>query len=230
MTTSSDAFAIYLRCLIASWEGLATVRSGARVVHGAGYIAARFPEPYLNNAVVLTPEAVEPAAQTYAAGDAYALWCLDDEQQIAAALANRGYVHSETTRPMLRNLDHLPDLNGTEVAEAELERFAALIEVPTYLLRGVPDLWAYADAAYDSGLVLQRADEDVYVSMVFTRPQARGRGLATAVLTAALRDARGRGARRAVLQATPMAERMYRRQGFEAVGRWQEWVLGETHC
>jgi GNAT superfamily N-acetyltransferase len=61
--------------------------------------------------------------------------------------------------------------------------------------------------------------------MVFTRPAARGRGLATAVLTAALRDARRRGARTATLQSTPMAEHLYLRHGFRLAGRWQEWTL-----
>jgi len=96
-------------------------------------------------------------------------------------------------------------------------------------LRGVPGLRAYASEDYDSGLVLQRSGTDAYVSMVFTKPEARGRGLATAVLTAALRDARDRGARTATLQSTPMAESLYVRHGFRPVGRWQEWILNDGH-
>jgi GNAT superfamily N-acetyltransferase len=62
--------------------------------------------------------------------------------------------------------------------------------------------------------------------MVFTRPDARGRGLATAVLKAALHEARADGASNATLQSTPMAEGLYLRYGFRPVGRWQEWVNG----
>jgi GNAT superfamily N-acetyltransferase len=224
-----EAFTAYLHSLIASWEGLAVPRPDVRVIHGEGFIAARFAEPYLNNAVVLLPEAVGPAARTYHAGPPYALWCLDDDRPTAAALVEHGYVQSETTRPMLRSLDILPQADGSTVVEADLQRFADLIDVPDYLLRGVPDLYAYATEGYESGLVLQHSGTDAYVSMVYTKPSARGRGLATLVLTQALRHARSRGARTATLQSTPMAESLYARHGFEPVGRWQEWVLGETH-
>jgi GNAT superfamily N-acetyltransferase len=224
----SADFARYLKGLIASWEGLAFPRDDAAVFHGTDYVAARFPEPYLNNAVLLAAGAVEPAATVYAPGEPYALWCLDDDRPTAKALIARGYLPSETTRPMIRSLDELPEPSETPVAEADPRRFAELIGVPPHLLRNVPGLWAYADARYDSGLALQHADDDVYVSMVFTKPQARGRGLATAVMTAALREARERGARTATLQSTPMAEGLYLRHGFRPVGRWQEWVLQEA--
>jgi hypothetical protein len=59
------AFHRYLRSLVGSWEALAAPRSNAGVTRGEGDMAARFPEPYLNNAVVLTPSAVARAAATY---------------------------------------------------------------------------------------------------------------------------------------------------------------------
>ena len=226
MTVGGNDFALYLRGLVASWEGLAAPRPEAKVVRGNGFVAARFPEPYLNNAVLFTPDAVESAADVYGSGEAYALWCLDDDEPTSDALAQRGYVHSETTRPMVRVLDDIPAPTATPVIDADLPRFADLLGVPAHLLTGVPALRAYADSRYDSGLVLQRAQEDVYVSMVFTRPEARGRGLATAVLKAALHEARADGASTATLQSTPMAEGLYLRYGFRPVGRWQEWVTG----
>ena len=63
MASERDAFGHYLRSLVASWEGLAAPREDATVTRGAGFVAARFPEPYLNNAVLLTPDAAEPAAR-----------------------------------------------------------------------------------------------------------------------------------------------------------------------
>jgi GNAT superfamily N-acetyltransferase len=229
----SDAdFARYLDSLIASWEGLAAPRPAANVVHGADYVAAHFDYPVLNNAVILAPAGIEPAARTYAA-EPYALWCRDDDRHIAQSLADHGYQLSETTRPMVCSLDELAELDevdemgGTVVIDADLERFAEFVEVPFDLLRDVPDLRAYATEGYDSGLVLQDVGTDVYVSMVYTLPTARRRGLAVATLTAALRDARRRGTRSASLQSTPMAENLYLRYGFRPVGRWQEWVHGD---
>ena len=45
-------------------------------------------------------------------------------------------------------------------------------------------------------------------------PAARGRGVATGLMSTALAYARERGATRAVLHSSPMAYPMYRRMGF----------------
>ncbi|MEV0271487.1 GNAT family N-acetyltransferase [Hamadaea sp. NPDC050747] len=219
-------FARYLRSLTASWRGLAARKAGASVVVGSGYVVARFPDPYvyLNNAVILVPDVVATAADMFSDHGPHALWCLEDAPDVAAVIAAHGYAHTETTRPMLRRLDELPPADKQVIASADLDRFAELIEVPPVLLRDVPGLLAYATAGYESGLVLQYDDYDVYVSMVYTKPEFRGHGLATAVLTAALTDARCRGACTATLQSTPMADGMYLRHGFTPLGRWLEWT------
>jgi GNAT superfamily N-acetyltransferase len=195
---------------------------------------------------VLAAGAVGPAEAVYAGTGGYALWCRDDDGDTAAVLAGRGYGRAETTRPMvcrLRDPTGAPGADPTArpgadptagpgadpaagpdvLVDADPGPVAALNGVPPHLLRGVPGLRAYATAGYESALILISAGTDVNVSFVATRPPARGRGLATAVLGAALADARRRGARTATLQATPMAERLYLRLGFRPVGRWQEW-------
>lgn len=221
---SAASFDRYLASLVASWQALAAAQPAAVVVQGPGFIAAHFAEPVLNNAVVLSAAAVSAAAKVYADGEHHALWSRDDDQDTAAALVRRGYLHSETTRPMLCRLAGLDHAAGPPVStDADPERIAELNGVPPHLLRGVPGLWAYATERYDAVLVLLPADTDVNVSFVWTRPAVRGCGLATAVLRAALLDARQRGAHTASLQSTPMAERLYTRLGFEPVGRWQEW-------
>ncbi|MEV0272403.1 GNAT family N-acetyltransferase [Hamadaea sp. NPDC050747] len=218
-------FGRYLRSLTASWQGLAANKTGASVTVQPDYVAARFPDPYvyLNNAVILAPDAVAAAVAMFS-DRPHALWCLDDATDIAAAIAAHGYAHSETTRPMLRQLHDVPEPEQRTIIEADLDRFADLIDVPPQLLHDVPRLRAYATAGYESGLVLQDDDHDVYVSMVHTQPHARRRGLATAVLTAALADARRWGARTATLQSTPMADHLYLQHGFTPLGQWQEWT------
>lgn len=61
------------------------------------------------------------------------------------------------------------------------------------------------------------------VYFVATRPQARGRGLASALLSQALIDARERGCRTATLQATRMGSPIYERLGFRSLGVLQMW-------
>lgn len=57
-------------------------------------------------------------------------------------------------------------------------------------------------------------DGVVGIYWVATLPEARGRGVATAMTVAALERARARGARLAVLQSTPEAKGVYQRLGF----------------
>jgi GNAT superfamily N-acetyltransferase len=102
-------------------------------------------------------------------------------------------------------------------------RVCRLNGVAPDLLTGVPGLRCVATADDTAGLAVQDVGEDVVLSFVATLEQARGRGLASAVTAAALRDAAGRGVRGAVLQATPAAEGLYARLGFVPVGQWQEW-------
>ncbi len=95
---------------------------------------------------------------------------------------------------------------------------------PAHLL-DVPGLHTYATA--DEAAVLAAIDvvDSTAVCFVATRPSARGRGLATALTSAALVDARSRGLVAASLQASPMAVGVYTRAGFSPAGPWwQEWV------
>lgn len=56
-------------------------------------------------------------------------------------------------------------------------------------------------------------------------PAARNQGIGTAVTLAACQLARKRGYRHAVLNATPLGERIYRRIGFTSLGYGQTWWL-----
>lgn len=129
-------------------------------------------------------------------------------------------------------------------AEADLQGRTAigtpgtLVDVTPHerYLRGLVGSWTadrsplhrglrcYLTADAGSGLVVQDVEDDVVVSFVATRPSDRGRGSATRLVRAALVDARDRGVVAAVLQATPLAERLYQRVGFVPVGTWQEWL------
>jgi ribosomal protein S18 acetylase RimI-like enzyme len=68
-------------------------------------------------------------------------------------------------------------------------------------------------------------DGDCGIYTVGTLPQWRRRGLATALTQHILTDAYQRGARTATLQSTRMGQPLYETLGFEAVGRYEEWML-----
>jgi predicted GNAT family acetyltransferase len=59
--------------------------------------------------------------------------------------------------------------------------------------------------------------------MVATRPDARGRGLATALMCQAVSDARERGMQTTSLQATQMGRAIYARLGYRDLGAIQMW-------
>jgi GNAT superfamily N-acetyltransferase len=66
-------------------------------------------------------------------------------------------------------------------------------------------------------------DRDAGVYWVATAPEARGHGLATALMVRALGDARDRGCLTASLQATAMGASIYARLGFRDLGALQMW-------
>jgi ribosomal protein S18 acetylase RimI-like enzyme len=66
-------------------------------------------------------------------------------------------------------------------------------------------------------------DGDCGVYMVATRPEARGRGLATALMRQALAEARQRGLETTSLQATQMGRDIYARLGYRDLGVIQMW-------
>jgi GNAT superfamily N-acetyltransferase len=223
-----DDFARYLASLVGSWEALAAPHPDAVVIRRDGFVAARFPHSVLNNAAVFDRTVLAEVCDVYAGVDQYALWSRDSDAAVSAALESKGFRRDVTTRPMHRRLEGVATEAGDEhrdvLYDGDPARIADLNGVPADLLHGVSGLRAYAYEDYRAGLVLVPVDHDVNVSFVATLPDARRRGLASALVRVALVDAREQGFLTASLQATPMAERLYARLGFEPVGRWQEWL------
>jgi GNAT superfamily N-acetyltransferase len=215
----------YLDGLAGSWRGLAAGCPSARVVESPGLLAIKHPSPVLVNAVLLEPSALADALSFLSGAPTFAVWTSETDQETAEVVAAAGLRPDTTTRPMVRLADApLPDpVRGVEL-DAEPARVCRLNGVDPDLLAGVLGLRCVVTEDDTAGLAVQDVGEDVVLSFVATRPEARGRGLATAVTAAALRDAAERGVRGAVLQATPAAERLYARLGFVPVGRWREWV------
>jgi GNAT superfamily N-acetyltransferase len=77
------------------------------------------------------------------------------------------------------------------------------------------------DNAACVGAIHDRGDCGIF--LVATRPDARGRGLAGDLMTAALNDAREAGCETASLQSTTMGKPVYARLGFREFGPLQMW-------
>jgi tRNA threonylcarbamoyl adenosine modification protein TsaD/ribosomal-protein-alanine acetyltransferase len=92
------------------------------------------------------------------------------------------------------------------------------------LVQGESRYWVVADSPW--GLLgyggLMEADDEGHVMNLAVRPDARGRGLGTAMLSWLVEHARERGLRRLTLEVRPSnaeAIELYRRAGFHEVGR-----------
>jgi GNAT superfamily N-acetyltransferase len=77
-----------------------------------------------------------------------------------------------------------------------------------------------------SALATLPLGQTVGVYHVATRPGYRRRGIAGALLTLALQEARAEGARLATLTATPEARMLYESLGFRTCGYIEQWIPG----
>jgi ribosomal protein S18 acetylase RimI-like enzyme len=68
----------------------------------------------------------------------------------------------------------------------------------------------------------------VGIYSVGTIPEARGKGIGSAITLRALLDARRRGYRVGLLQSSEMGYNMYRRLGFETCFKIKKYVPGDT--
>ena len=114
--------------------------------------------------------------------------------------------------------------SGGVLIDADVALVAELNGLPADVLIGVPGVRGYAGEGLEAALVTITVGSDANVSFVATRPDARRRGLATAVTAIALGDARDRGDVNGQPPSDPPAERLYGRLGFIPVGQLQEWL------
>ncbi len=244
-TTDIDLYARGSATLLASWEAYARGSAGASLERVDGVSAAVFPsgperEVY-NNALLdrgLGPReraaAVDAMAAAYGAAgiDRYAAWVHESDEGMRSELCRRGYVIQETTRAMGMALDagSIPDpeIELGPLGWPDYLTFLEATGVPAGLLGG-------ADPRPFHVLAAQRGGESVATGLTYdhagdcgvfnvsTLERARRRGLGTALTARLVRDGARRGCSTASLQATEMAEGIYRALGFRDLGRILEY-------
>jgi ribosomal protein S18 acetylase RimI-like enzyme len=245
MLTDDELYRRGAATLLASWAEYARGAAGAALHRMPGVAAAVFREGpergIYNNAVLerglpapMRAEAIEAMESAYsAAGVArFAAWVHEGDAAMCRDLESRGYTVDETTRAMGIALDDLR-VPRPQVAlgPADWSEYLRVLDVPPGLLAGV-DQTAFhvlvarlGSASVATAMAFDHAG-DCGIYNVTTMPQARRRGLATALTARLLHDARDRGCRTASLQATGMAERVYAAIGFHDLGRILEYVPG----
>ncbi|HST38590.1 MAG TPA: GNAT family N-acetyltransferase [Conexibacter sp.] len=252
MTATHDLRALAAASLVGAWRAYATRADGAAMHELPGASAAVFPHgaarEIFNNA--LLSRGVADVDATLAAlrrldGEAgvggFALWVDAADERALATGAAAGWRQEEATCSMAMRLP----AEGLDAAAGAGEADGAGVEplaepAEAMVLNGaVPELlsdWP-ADArgyvargedgrALSTALAL-RIGDDCHVAFVATDPAARRRGLAGRVLARLLADAAADGCTTASLNATEIAESLYARAGFVALGRIVELVPPE---
>lgn len=231
-----------LATLVGSWAYLAGGSPGAEILEvGSATVAAFVHAPdrdFLNN-TLLAPglgdlgPTLGSVERAYAERgiERFAIWVHESDPAAVEAITGYGYRHDTSTLAMaMRADDFVPaDTSVLDLAEPDLAEFWRVAEVeglgPELRPDGAHFYLSRFQGTASATLMALDHDRDCGIFIVGTAPHARRQGIATALSAHALREAFGRGCRTASLQATPMAEAVYRRVGFRDLGRFDEFVL-----
>jgi ribosomal protein S18 acetylase RimI-like enzyme len=232
------------RTVVACWRALGTSSPGSIVLETPESVVALFPSfaPW-NNAIVLSPHEVDLAAEVehvsgvyrHAQVDSWAFWIPSPEVTFEAADAISeipGLTRDTTTLVMEANASENSPVFAAARAVPIDDAIRATDEpVPTHELGDIDidDARLAGWVAVDGDVAIAGAyrylhGSDCGIYAVGTVPDYRRRGIAGRLVAHIIRDAARRGARTATLQSVRTAQRLYESLGFEAVGRYEEWV------
>jgi GNAT superfamily N-acetyltransferase len=248
-----------LRGMQAAFSSFARA-AGARLLERDGWIAAVNPavpeRSVFNSVIYLDPAALaaarEELAGVYAeAGCAWTVWVPEHDTDTARMLHAAGHTLDAQPRAMGMDLDGVeaPDLSGIDwTDEGDSDSMASLNDQaygfpPGTWARGMgpagPELRIYIasldgrPAATVCALDVEGGDCSIW--NVATAPEARGRGLSTALMGRAVFDAAQRGCQTSTLQATKLGAPVYRRCGYRDFGTLGMWefrppeLAGQAH-
>jgi GNAT superfamily N-acetyltransferase len=167
---------------------------------------------------------------------AWTVWVPEADHRVAAFLEGAGHVLDARPAAMVRSLDGIePPAIELDLIEPDMA-VAARVNDVAYGFPGdferafqrMPPSPAYlyvarADGAPACTLLTYEEDGECGIYLVATSPEARGRGLATALMSRALIDARERGCATTSLQATARGRPVYQRLGYRDIGVVQMW-------
>ncbi len=222
---------------------------GMRTIQEDGFVATITPaaptRSIVNDVVYWDRAAFEGAyerlvAEYREAGiEAWTVWVPDTDPATAELLAARGHLLDADPEAMILDLEGVERPPEPPGFSRECDPLTvARINDEAYGVPGMFEL-ALADMGPLEGLYVYSAGEgrdssclmafdhgdDCSVWLVATLPQARGQGLAGALMGHALADARERGRTTSTLQATDLGRPVYERLGYRSLGEIQLWEL-----
>jgi GNAT superfamily N-acetyltransferase len=251
MMEPAELYARVRRCLGAEIELFGSASKDARIVRLPGVLASispATPDRSLFNSVMCdSRRALEDTydelvrAYEQAGVRAFTVWTDPDDAELTAALSRRAHRVDSQPWAMAAEIDtlRLPrvlgDLDWVETRDmalvARLNDAAYGFPSPAFdaVLDRLEDPRWHGYAARLEGkpvtcLLIWDGDYgDAGICAVATLPEARGRGLATHLLSRALGDARARGMITTSLQASPQGYPIYRKLGYHDFGRMGMW-------
>ena len=183
--------------------------------------------------------ALDQIAAEYASAGvrAWTVWVPDHDAEAAELLERSGHTLDARPAAMVAELDRLAldppaelDLIEPDMAEASRVNdaaygFAGDFERAFHRVPPEPAhlYLARADGVPACTVLTYEEDGECGIYLVATLPEARGRGLATALMTHALLEARERGCTTTSLQATMRGRPMYQRLGYTDIGAVHMW-------
>jgi GNAT superfamily N-acetyltransferase len=167
---------------------------------------------------------------------AWTVWVPEHERQAARLLEEAGHVLDARPAAMVRSLEGIePPAIQLDLIEPDMSAAARVNDV-AYGFAGDFERALHAVPPEPAHLYLARADGvpactvltyeeggECGIYLVATLPDARGRGLATALLSHALIEARERGSTTSSLQATARGRAVYERLGYRDIGTMHMW-------
>ena len=226
---------------LAEWtRGLSGASDGAYAIERDGLVASVMPavpdRSVVNSVIYEDVEALKAAYDELEAAyaNAWTVWVPDHDTEAAVFLGERGHVLDADPEAMVLDLDEVErpaeppafDAGADPASIGPLNdaAYGTDGEFTRALARFAarPGLFAYT-AGPGACLCTIDHDDDCSVWLVATAPEARGRGLATALMAHALADARERGRTTSTLQATDLGRPVYDRLGYRSLGEIQMW-------
>jgi GNAT superfamily N-acetyltransferase len=169
---------------------------------------------------------------------AWTVWVPERDRDVVALLEREGHSLDADPAAMVLELVHFDRQVAGEVEFAPAPQMADIAQLNDLAygfdgdfvraLGQLPEDAAYRyvatlDGRPAAGMMTLDHNGDCFIAFVATRPEARGRGLATALMTRALLDARERGCATTSLQATKMGQPVYERLGYRDLGAIKMW-------
>lgn len=184
------------------------------------------------------PELKDRYAQAGITG--WGVWVRPGDDEVPSALDDNGLTRDSWPTLMAAPLDELDLESRSEVDLHPAPTFASVAEINDLAYGILPDwslgaaLSALEDPATHAHIVAWQGrpaacavshhhDDDCYLYLVATIPEARGQGLASELMRALLREARAAGCTTTSLESTAMAKTLYGAIGYRALGPIEMW-------